>query len=198
MRQIVKDWCEFCEKGTKFEDGHFYTLFMDGPSPDEINEIFKYFDQKDDLTDRMHKYLYRSKPQIDNVEILKDELRRLIVKDFEDRQKILSELECFKKFLANPEFEFISDLEHNEILIWDDIWSQRFLDFMIDNVINEEEKIYIIYNSFYGITFDFNLQIFLFIPLIKTDYTAEYLFNFKRLGGIFAISDNKVYYSFKK
>ncbi len=198
MRQIVKDWCEFCEKGTKFEDGHFYTLFMDGPSKEEIKEIFKYFDQNIELTNRLVKYLYHPKPKIDDVENLKDELRRLIVKDFEDRQKILSELECFKKFLANPEFEFISDLEHNKTVVWDDIWSQRFLDFMIDNVINEEEKIYIIYNSFYGITFDFNLQIFLFIPLIKTDYTAEHLFNFKSLGGIYAISDNKVYYSFKK
>lgn len=89
-------------------------------------------------------------------------------------------------------------MEHNETLIWDDIWSQRFLDFMVDNVIIEDEKTYIIYNSFYGITFDFNLQIFLFIPLVKTNYTAEHLFNFKRLGGIYTISDNKVYYSFKK
>ncbi len=96
MRQIIKDWCEFCENGTKFEDGHFYTLFMDGPSPDEIKEIFKYFDQNIELTDRLVKYLYHPKPQIDDVENLKDELRRLIVKDFEDRQKILSELECFK------------------------------------------------------------------------------------------------------
>ncbi len=49
---------------------------------------------------------------------------------------------ALNKFLANPEFEFISDLEQNETLIWDDIWSQGFLDFMIDNIINEEEKIY--------------------------------------------------------
>jgi len=96
MRQILNDWCEFCEKGTKFEDGHFYTLFMVGPSPDEIKEIVKYFDQNIELTDRLVKYLYHPKPQIDDVENLKDELRRLIVKDFEDRQKILSELECFK------------------------------------------------------------------------------------------------------
>lgn len=49
---------------------------------------------------------------------------------------------ALNKFLANPEFEFISDLEQNETLNWDDIWSQGFLDFMIDNIINEEEKIY--------------------------------------------------------
>lgn len=171
---------------------------MDGPSKEEIKEIFKYFDQNIELTDRLVKYLYHPKPQIDDVENLKDELRRLIVKDFYDRQKILSELDCFKIFFAVPEFEFISDLEHNETLIWDDIWSQRFFDFRIDNVIYEEENIYIIYNSFYGITFDFNLRIFLFIPLVKTDYTAEHLFSFKSLGSLYAISDNKVYYSFKK
>ena len=198
MRQIVKDWCEFCEKGAKFEDGYFYTLFMDGLSPDEINEIFKYFDQKDDLTDRMHKYLYRSKPQIDNVEILKDELRRLIVKDFEDRQKILSELECFKKFLANPEFEFISDLEHNKTIVWDDIWSQNFQDKICSKKVNREDKTYELYNSLYGITFDFDFQLYLFLPLLNTDYTGENIFEFKSLGGIYAISDNKVYYSFKK
>lgn len=197
MRQIIKDWCNFCENGTKFEDGHFYTLFMDGPSPDEIKEVFKYFDQKSELTDRMVKYLYDPRPQIGEGEELKDELRKLIVKDFEDRKKLLLQLDCFKKFLSNPEFVFMSDLEHNEALIWDDIWSQRFVDFMIDNVINEEEKTYIIFDSFYGITFDFNLQIYLFIPFVKTDYTAKHLFSFKRLGGIYAISDNIVYYSFK-
>ena len=87
MKQIIKDWCEFCENGAKFEDGHFYTLFMDGPSPDEIKEIFKYFDQKDELTDRMVKYLYDPKLQIGEGENLKDELSKLIVKDFEDRKK---------------------------------------------------------------------------------------------------------------
>ncbi len=61
-----------------------------------------------------------------------------------------------------------------------------------------KKKRYIFFNSFYGNTFDFNLQIFLFVPIVKTDYTAENLFNFKRLGGIYAISDNKIYYSFKK
>ena len=71
MRQIVKDWCEFCEKGTKFEDGRFYTLFMDGPSKEEIKEIFKYFDQNIELTNRLVKYLYHPKPKIDDVENLK-------------------------------------------------------------------------------------------------------------------------------
>ena len=122
----------------------------------------------------------------------------MIVKDFEDRQKILSELECFKKFLANPEFEFISDLEHNKTVVWDDIWSQNFQDKICSKKVNREDKTYELYNSLYGITFDFDFQLYLFLPLLNTDYTGENILEFKSLGGIYAISDNKVYYSFKK
>ncbi len=48
MRQILKDWCNYCEGKKDFDKAHFYTLFLDDSekeklTPNDLNIIFFIF-----------------------------------------------------------------------------------------------------------------------------------------------------------
>ena len=196
MNQIIKDWCEFCEKGTIFQKGYFFTLFMEDITSEEIKEVYKYFLNSKKLIARMERFLFEAKPKIEDFETKKNELEKLIKLDFEERKPILEKLEIFSLFNSNPNFVFTENFESISTLILDDVWSQSFHDFVDFQTIVDDEKTYAIYDSLYGITYDFDYQLYLFEPLLKTNYSVEHLFNFKRLGGVYAITDEGIYYSF--
>ena len=107
MRQIVKDWIDFCEKGTAFEDGYFYTLFMEKITSIEIREIYKYFPNSDLLIERMEKFLFESPPKVQNIESRKLELERLIKLDFVERAPVMNRLSIFSNLLPNLNFVFV-------------------------------------------------------------------------------------------
>jgi len=197
MNQMINEWSDFCEGRAVFEDCYFYTLFMENISSEEIRSIYKYFPNSEQLIEKMENFLFGAKPNIENFETKKNELERLIKLDFEDRKPILQQLDVFSKFNSNPTFQFTFDIESISTLILDDVWSQSFHDFLRTQKVISDKKVYELYNALYGITYDFDYQLFLFEPLLKTNYTVESLFQFKRLGGLYVISDNIVYYSFK-
>jgi hypothetical protein len=195
MKKIINDWSDFCEIGKSFEEGYFYTLFMEDITSEEIREVFKYFPNSEILIDRMEKFLFEPKPNIENFDTKKNELERLIKLDFHERKPILEKLDIFSKFNLNPIFIFNSDFESISLKVLDDVCSQSFYDFMRMQKLITDKKVCELYNALYGITYDFDYQLYLFLPLLKTNYTAEYLYQFKRLGGIYAISENGVYFS---
>lgn len=195
MNQIITDWSLFCENKAVFEDSYFYTLFMEDITSEEIREVFKYFPNSEILIDRMEKFLFEPKPNIENFDTKKNELERLIKLDFHERKPILEKLDIFSKFNLNPIFIFNSDFESISLKVLDDVCSQSFHDFMRMQKLITDKKVYELYNALYGVTYDFDYQLYLFLPLLKTNYTAEYLYQFKRLGGIYAISENGVYFS---
>lgn len=198
MRQIVKDWCDYYEDKRTCEKSEFFTLFMEKVSKEEIRQIYKYFPFNLQLIERLENFLFGSWPRIENVEHIKDELKKIIVNDFKDRKEILYQIPSFQNFLFNPEFIFKSDETEIKKLISDDIWSQNFIDFTSTQRKLTGWKIYEIHNALYGISNDFDYRLYLFIPFLNINYSGEYLFKFKRLGGIYAISDNKVYFSVSK
>tara|TARA_R110000868_G_scaffold252899_5_gene509611 strand:+ start:54 stop:650 length:597 start_codon:yes stop_codon:yes gene_type:complete len=198
MNQLLIEWSTFCKDNTVFEDSHFYTLFMEGITSEEIKEVYKYFPNSERLIERMERFLFESKPDIEDFELKKIELEKLIKLDFEERKPILEKIDLFTSFNSHPKFIFTSDFESISTLILDDVWSQSFHDFMRMQKLITDKKVYELNNALYGITYDFDYQLFLFEPLLKTNYSVKYLFEFKRLGGVYAITANGVYYSFKK
>lgn len=196
MRQIVKDWCDYYEDKRSCEKSAFFTLFMEKVSKEEIRQIYQYFPFSLQLIERLENFLFGPFPKIENKENIKDELKKIIINDFEERSEILYQLPSFQNFLSNPEFIFISDETEIKKLILDDIWSQNFIDFTSSQRKLKGLKIYELHNALYGITNDFDYRLYLFIPFLNINYSGTYLFKFKRLGGVYAISDNKVYYSF--
>ena len=197
MKQIVKDWIEFCEKGADFEDGHFYTLFTKDITLDEIKAVYRYFPNTERLVAKMKKFLFDPKPVILDYETKKNELERLIKLDFQERQAILQNIDAFANLNINLNFQFVKDVKVVNNLILDDVWSQSFQDFMRTQKIVTDKKIYELNNALYGISYDFDYQLYLFEPLLKTNYTGEFLFIFKRLGGLYSITEDGVTYSFE-
>lgn len=197
MRQIVNDWISFCEGIKSFEDDYFYTLFMDDVVIKEIEVIYRYFPNSEKLVDRMKKYLFAEIPPTNEIE--KEQiLEKLIKLDFEERKSILEHLPIFSNFNSNPKFIFTRNVEEVYNLASNDIWIQGFYDFLRNQLLIEDDKTWELKSALYGKTYDFDYQLYLFQPLLKTDYSFEHLFEFKRLGGVYAITANGVYYSFKK
>lgn len=196
MNQLIREWATFCENNTVFEDNHFYSLFMENISTKEINEVYKHFPNSDELIVRMKKFLFDEKPKIEDIETKMNELEKLIMLDFKEREPILKNLDIFSTFNDNPNFIFTSNFESFNKLILDDVWSQSFQDYIRTQKIITDKKVFELFNALYSITYDFDYQLYLFAPLLKTKYSMEYLFEFKRLGGVYVITDNGVLYSF--
>lgn len=197
MKQLIKDWSSFCEGEVVFEDGYFYTLFMENISIDEIRLIYQYFPNSDELIERMEKFLF-VKPVKDVVDEIKiSRLEKLIRLDFEERKPILKTLDSFSIFNSNAKFNYVSEFESISKLTMDDIWSQSFHDYLRSQKIDHDKKTYELFNSLYGLTYDFDYQLFLFKPLLRTSYSMQYLYDFKQLGGVYAITENGVFFSIK-
>lgn len=191
---MIEEWLEFSSgKNNTFEDGYFYTLFMEGVTNEEIEKIFSSFPNSQQLVERMKLYL-NTKPSF-NYTI--NELENLINSDFQERKTILEQIPSFVNFLVNPKFVYLENEEQLTNLILDDIWTQEFHDFLRVLMINQERKTYELLNALYGLTYDFDYQMYLFKPLLKTNYEMNYLFQFKKHGGIYSISDDTVFFSIK-
>jgi hypothetical protein len=197
MKQIVIDWMNFCEGNDIFEDCHFYTLLMEGISNEEIEAIYKYFPNSKELKRRIKEYLFYEISQVQKNNKIQT-LERLIKLDFEERKSILNHLPSFLNFNSNPQFIYNENIDVISDLIHDDIWTQDFQDYLYSKWLIVDKKCYELNNAFYGLTYDFDYQFYLFQPLLKTEYKMEYLFQFKKLGGVYVISENAVYYSFNQ
>lgn len=188
MKQIVEEWCLFCEGSKNFEDGYFFTLFMEELSIEEIEKVFSFFPNSEKLLSKM--LLFRETES--NITLSNNELLKLLKKDFEERSIIFKEIPIFANLLRNPQFEYNENLEQVKSLIWDDIWSQEFYDHVGSFKIDKSPKVYELHNAMYGATYDFDMTLFLFEPLLKIDYSGQSLLKFKKCGGIYAIADNKI------
>jgi hypothetical protein len=146
----------------------------------------------------MDKYFFEEKPVIKDFEKKKIELGRLIKLDFEERKPFLQEIGSFSKFNESPTFIYTPNFDSVYTMHLDDVWIQYFNDFLCTKgAFNEEEKHSQLFEALYGITNDYDYVWYLFAPLMTIDYSMEYLFQFRQLGGEFAITENAVYYSFK-
>ncbi|AEA42345.1 hypothetical protein [Fluviicola taffensis] len=197
MKQIVNDWDSFCKGNNAFEDSYFYTLFMEGVSVEEIEAIYNSFPNSAKLVERMKRYLFTETSNF-SIDETRNQLDKLIRLDFEDRKSVLGILPNFSHFNKNPKFTYTDDLKMVSNLILDDIWVQDFHDYMRMQKIITDKKVYELNNALYGLTYDFDYQLFLFQPLLNTPYTADYLFQFKKIGGIYAITKEEVFYTSTK
>lgn len=195
MRQIINDWIEFCENDKPFEESYFYTIFMENISKEEIEIVYRSFPNSDQLTDRMNKFLFEEDVQIPNNEKQKI-LGELIQFDFLERETILKSLPAFSKFNMNHKFVYYEDRDVVNDLILDDVWIQDFHDYIFGQMSITDKKAYELLDALYGISNDFDYQLFLFLPLLKTEYSMKHLYKFRKAGGIYAITETEVVYSF--
>ncbi len=197
MKQLIKDWTEFCENGKVFEDGHFYTLFMD-IDPNDIREVFKYFPNSDRLVNRMENFITYNPGFTGDLHEKKEKLSQLLELDWEERKPFIKDLPSFSELVENCPIVFTPDLLLISDLILDDVWSQDYQDFLRIQKISTEKKIFVLYDALYGKASDFDYSMYLFEPLLKINYSLQSLFEFKKLGGVYAITEGGIYFSFKQ
>ncbi len=201
MRQIVNDWKNFCTGIETFKEDYFYTLFMEDfigeITTEEIEAIYETFPNSEKLVNRMKQYLFDEISIDDEIEKVQV-LQKLIKLDFEERKPILEQIPSFLNFNSNPKFIYEENVEVVNNLILEDIWIQNFHDYLRNIIMIDDDKVWELKSALYGKTYDFDYQLFLFQPLLKTEYSMEHLYEFKKLGGVYAITEDSVVYSFKR
>ncbi len=196
-QQLIKDWILFCQGNRNFEKGHFYSLLMDELSEDEIDIIYEPFINKKKLKLKLKKYLYSLESSINITSKKKNLLEVLIKLDFQERLSIFKEIAEFSQFRSNMKFEYVEEFNVVENLAFDDVLSQMFFNYTDFQIIEENDKVDALYDALYGLVADFDYRLYLFEPLLSVNYTGEYLFQFKKMGGVYAIKDETVMYSFR-
>lgn len=196
MKELVKDWIQFCEEKKSFNTGYFYSLFMDNLSQDELVYIYNFFPNSERLILKLKKYMLQDFNISINPEVKIELLEIMIRLDFEDRKKVFEEMNKIS-FYDKIAFKYIEDSKEIINLQYNDVLSQEFHDYINYKTILEDDKTDALYEALYGLTTDFDYRLYLFEPLLKVDYTGENLFQFKRLGGVYTIQDNTVLYSYK-
>ena len=197
MKDIIKEWCHFCENKKLFEDGYFYNLFLGRLEIKEIEIIYQYFNNSSELIDRMNSFVFSEVEIINDLDIKKNTLKNLIQLDFEERKPILKDLPNFDVILNNPSFTYTDDFNLVSNFILDDIWSQNFHDYLRTQKETSDKKTFELYNALYGLTTDFDYSMYLFKPLLKSNYSLNNLYRFKRLGGIYAFTEIGIFYTLK-
>ncbi|TPN89235.1 hypothetical protein [Aquimarina algicola] len=184
-------WDLFCKEEKSFSDGYFYSLFMEITFND-LYYIYKHFPNSDKLILKTKKYLIYQDLKFEK-KITPALLEVLIKLDFEEKKTLFQAHNEFDYLLKKWTFIYEKDFVKVAEMIEDDELSQEFFNYKI----SDKEAMYALDDALYGLTNDFDYRLYLFEPLTKLNYSGEYMFQFKSFGGIYAISDNIVYYSYK-
>lgn len=197
MRQILKDWCNYCEDKKDFDKSHFYTLFWDDSekeklTPNDLNIIFSYFNEKEKLIEIMNNYLFLS----ENNKIKEDNEIFLIKNDIKEKIKLSKVLDFISSYKIS-----VSDLEkveesRNELEFLN--FYDEISDIVLDNWKIEDKKTNALYEALYGLTYDYELVWYLFSPLLNLNITFENYYLLKKIGITYSIFNKEIIYSKSK
>lgn len=192
----IQNWERFCRQEESFGDGYFYSLLMESQKED-LEEIFKHLPNSEKLVLKTRNYQLSREGNYRQVSINPEQMEILIKLDFEEKKPIFEAHNEFSELLKKWSFVYIQEYDKVIDLIGDDVLSQEFFDCIFNYKINSDDPIYVIDDALYGLTTDFDYRLYIFEALTTLKYTGEYMFQFKNLGGVYAISDNTVYFSYK-
>lgn len=193
MRQIIKDWCDFCEGNKYFDKSHFYTLFWDDSESEKLTKadlqiIFSYFLEKDRLFEILNHYLFDTKEKIN---LSKEDLVFLSREDINEKAKLSEDLKYIftTSIIFDENFQKVeaSRNESEYLNFYDEI-----SDIILDSWKLEDEKTNALYEAFYGLTADYEMVWYLFSPLLNISTTFFYYFQLKINNGIYSIVNNKI------
>lgn len=200
MREIVNNWLEFCEADRITRRGQYNTLFMDNVSEEEVNTIFEAFENKEELSFRMNRYLNDSrKGRInDNTDNKKLKMENLLKLDFQERKVDIENVSFFNDVIFPTKYEYKDNYDEVYKMVMSDEFSQEFNDYFREKKINENPKTYELYRAISYISKHYSYTQYLFKPLVEMNYTANYIYEFLMRGGVYAVIRDTVYYSFKE
>ena len=194
MNKIINDWINFCEDREKFDKSHFYTLFWEGITQNDLEYIFKYFPHSLELNSRTKEYLFGTKEKVTEL-VINEVLIDLAIKDLNQKISILIDNPELVELIGHLKVEFIQD--SNYVIQLKN--NSPFIDFfdavndnLSDNWILEDKKTFALYEAFYGLTKNYETVWYLFNPLFKIKINCEFYYKLSTLGGIYSFSDDKI------
>lgn len=198
-KRIIIDWCQFCEGKNSFDKSHFYTLFWEDISQNDLKEIFKYFPNPDRLFLFTNEYLFGKTRRVSE-SVINKMLIELALGDLNEKKNLIDSNSNLSSMLNDIKVEFINDnlfveTSRNNIPYVD--FFDAISDKLMDSWIIEDKKTFALYEAFYGLTKNYEMVWYLFKPLLSIDINLEYYFQFTSLGGIYSFIENKLIVSKK-
>lgn len=193
MRQILKDWCNYCEGKEDFDKSHFYTLFWDDSEEEKLTEndidiIFSYFNEKEKLIEIMRDYLFPNKSNqkfINNVILL-------IQKDIEEKIRLSEKLNFISSYkISLSKIENV-EKSRNEIEFLS--YFDEISDVVLNNWKVEDKKANALYEALYGLTYDYEMVWYLFSPLLNLNIDFKYYYELKKQGIVYSIKNKIILY----
>ncbi len=199
MNEIIADWINFCEGREKFDKSHFYTLFWEGITQNNLEDIFKYFPHSIELMNRTKDYLFGTKEKISE-SVINDVLIDLAIKDLNQKKSIINHNSELVELIELLKVEFTQDFKQvlqlkrrsPNVDFFDAI-----NDKLSDNWIIEDKKAFALYEAFYGLTKNYEMVLYLFNPLFKIQIDCGFYFKLSTLGGVYSFSNDKILVSKK-
>lgn len=189
MKEIINDWCQFCEGIKAYDKSHFYTLFWEEEiSTNDLYQIFKYFPNHNELIKIMTNYLHGNQ-EITNKS--NDFIMQLVQKDIQEKVSLSNNL----KYIIDYPIEFIEDYSFVSNKVGSDEYYEYYdeiSDIISDKWILEDKKSFALYEAFYGLTKNYEIVWYLFSPLLKTPINYKYYFDISISGGIYTIYNKKI------
>lgn len=198
-KRIIIDWCQFCEGKNSFDKSHFYTLFWEDISQNDLKEIFKYFPNPDGLFLFTNEYLFGKTRRVSE-SVINKMLIELALGDLNEKKNLIDSNSNLSSMLNDIKVEFINDnlfveTSRNNIPYVD--FFDTISDKLMDSWIIEDKKTFALYEAFYGLTKNYEMVWYLFKPLFSIDINLECYFQFTSLGGIYSLIENKLIVSKK-
>ena len=198
MSNLITDWQAFCEGRKAFDKSHFYTLFMDNLSDNDLDIIFSYLPNTAGLISRLKNALDKKRYIKLNLENRKKRLIELVYLDLQQKKTLLQEAgqDEIVSIIENAKYHFIENTDSAlEYKINNDIHFELFDTVAFDisqNRISNEDKIYAIFEAFYGLVEMYEVVWYLGAPLVNTSINFDYYFELWAMGGDYALTKEGV------
>lgn len=197
MSLELEDWIDFNKGIKEFDKSHFYTLLMDNDdgisiTEDEINLVFSFFPNSHELSNRLKSY-YSNVDFRKSIHDLPKYLIQATTEDVKSKLKLFISDEL-KPFLEN-EIHFVESIEEITSSKLEDWQNEHYIDIISDHVYDcriSGEKIIALFEAFFGLTRDYQLTWYLGSPLIKSEINFDNYYDIWKVGGDYAITNDRV------
>jgi hypothetical protein len=199
VRNLLSDWCDFCEGKAVFDKSHFLGLLKAHGSNEELRRIFGYFPFADELVGRAENVILsgeidRSLYLLPKGGATKDELIKLGGEWLKEQEKICFALGDFEiiKICERAQVVFVSkqDLERS---LQQDIPHYWLFDEVGDAIrmsrVSDSGQVYALFEALYGLAGDYYLAWYIGRPLFAFVVDLEPYFRFWRAGGRCALTE---------